>query len=118
MSMENAGTAFALVIAAGAATGIGAAVVFFPTLAKLANRRFLGCSLGLAAGVMLYVSLVDIYGKAITGFMESGHDEGKAFLYTTICFFGGILLMMVRIVQKRKAKRRTIALKKYSFLMT
>jgi zinc transporter, ZIP family len=107
MSLENAGTAFALVIAAGAATGIGAAVVFFPTLAKLANRRFLGCSLGLAAGVMLYVSLVDIYGKAITGFMESGHDEGKAFLYTTICFFGGIFAMMVSVYKSEPEKRRT-----------
>jgi zinc transporter, ZIP family len=93
--MENFGTAFALVLAAGAATGIGAAVVFFPTLAKLANRRFLGGSLGLAAGVMMYVSLVDIYQKSLTGFSESGHDDGKAFLYTTICFFGGIILMMV-----------------------
>ena len=95
-SKRDSTIAFILVVAAGAATSIGAALVFFPRLVKLASRRTLAASLGVATGVMLYVSLVDIYGKSMTGFEESGHEEGKAFIYTTLTFFGGVVLMMVR----------------------
>jgi len=86
-------TAFILVIAAGLCTAIGSSAVFFPKLANLANRKTLAGSLGLAAGVMLYVGLVDIYSKAIGGFAEV-HDEGKAFIYATLSFFGGCFLML------------------------
>lgn len=85
--------AFVLVICAGLCTAIGASAVFFPRLANLANRKTLAGSLGLAAGVMLYVGLVDIYSKAIGGFAEV-HDEGKAFIYATLSFFGGCFLML------------------------
>ena len=88
-------TAFALVLGAGCATGIGAAAVFSSRLVKFACNRTLAASLGLASGVMLYVSLVDIYGKAISGFQAAGHEEGKAFKYATAGFFGGIFLMKV-----------------------
>ena len=90
-------TAFILVIAAGLCTAIGSSAVFFPKLANLANRKTLAGSLGLAAGVMLYVGLVDIYSKAIGGFAEV-HDEGKAFIYATLSFFGGCFLMLVSFV--------------------
>ena len=46
----NVGLAFGLVAAAGAATAIGACVVYCASLAK---PRFLAASLGFAAGVML-----------------------------------------------------------------
>jgi len=86
-------TAFILVIAAGLCTAIGASAVFFPCLANLANRKTLAGSLGLAAGVMLYVGLVDIYNKSIDGFAEV-HDDGKSFIYATLSFFGGCFLML------------------------
>jgi ZIP family zinc transporter len=63
-----------LVIAAGLSTAIGSSAVFFPALAKLGNRRNLASALGLSAGVMIYISLVDIFQKAIVGFEEAGHD--------------------------------------------
>jgi len=85
--------AFILVTCAGLCTAIGSSAVFFPKLANLANRTTLAGSLGLAAGVMLYVGLVDIYNKAIGGFAEV-HDEGKAFIYATLSFFGGCFLML------------------------
>lgn len=85
--------AFILVTCAGLCTAIGASAVFFPKLANLANRKTLAGSLGLAAGVMLYVGLVDIYTKAIGGF-EEVHDEGKSFIYATLSFFGGCFLML------------------------
>lgn len=45
----------------------------------------------------MYISMVDIYTKAMVGFADSGHDEGRCFIYTTLSFFGGIAVMMVRI---------------------
>ena len=93
---ETVATAFALVFAAGGCTAIGAAAVFFPVLVKLASKMTLAAALGLSAGVMLYVSMVDIYGKAIGGFEDAEHSEGDAFIYATLCFFLGIVFMMVR----------------------
>lgn len=91
--VSSTATAFILVTAAGLCTAIGASAVFFPKIANLANRRTLASSLGLAAGVMLYVALVDIYSKAIGGFAEV-HDEGRSFIYATLSFFGGCFLML------------------------
>lgn len=56
VAQGNVGVAFALVIGAGLATALGASVVFFPSLVKLASRRVLASGLGFSAGVMIYVS--------------------------------------------------------------
>ena len=53
--------AFALTMFAGLSTGIGSALAFFT---KQTNTKFLAISLGFSAGVMIYVSFVEIYGKA------------------------------------------------------
>lgn len=87
--------AFILVIAAGLCTCIGASVVFFPALACLAKPNILCLALGFAAGIMLYISLIDIFGKSIEGYEEQGHEDGKAFIYANLSFFGGCILMMV-----------------------
>lgn len=91
----NVGVAFALVCGAGAATAIGASVVFFPSLVKLASRRVLAGALGLSAGVMTYVSFVEIFQKSADSFTDAGHTEDTAFLYATLCFFGGVITMMI-----------------------
>ncbi|MFW5750625.1 MAG: zinc transporter ZupT, partial [Planctomycetota bacterium] len=60
----DAGTiafAFGLTLFAGLATGVGSALAFF---AKRTNTAFLAVSLGFSAGVMLYVSLVEIMVKS------------------------------------------------------
>jgi ZIP family zinc transporter len=90
------GVAFGLVVAAAASTGLGAAVVFFPSVVKLASRRVLAGSLGLSAGVMTYVSFVEILTKALRSFEDAGHDDDAAYIYTTCCFFAGVVLMIVR----------------------
>ena len=82
---------------AGAATAVGAAVVFFPSLVKLASRRVLAGSLGLSAGVMTYVSFVEIFMKSVGGFIDSGIDEDMSYIYATLSFFGGVLTMMVSL---------------------
>mmetsp|Transcript_796 Transcript_796/g.1221 ORF Transcript_796/g.1221 Transcript_796/m.1221 type:complete len:395 (-) Transcript_796:157-1341(-) len=100
---ENVGVAFGAVIAAGASTAVGAAIVFFPRLVKLASRRVLASSLGISAGVMTYVSFVEIFQKAQASFadhlVDDYEDEAKRFgmgnLYATLSFFLGILCMVV-----------------------
>lgn len=87
--------AFALVVGAGAATGLGAMVVFFPTLVKHAQRKTLAASLGLSSGVMTYVSFVEIFQKSVDSFIEA-IGEQHAYSYATLCFFGGVVAMLVR----------------------
>ncbi|MCK5759478.1 MAG: zinc transporter ZupT, partial [Clostridiales bacterium] len=53
--------AFGLTLFAGLSTGIGSAIAFF---AKKTNTKFLAISLGFSAGVMIYVSMVEIFFKA------------------------------------------------------
>jgi ZIP family zinc transporter len=92
---DNVAIAFAMVIGAGASTALGASVVFFPALVKLASRKTLAGALGLSAGVMTYVSFVEIFQKSIIGFEDAGFGEDKAYLYATLCFFGGVLITVV-----------------------
>ncbi len=49
--------AVALTLFAGLSTGIGSAMAFF---AKRTSRNFLSASLGLSAGVMIYISFVEM----------------------------------------------------------
>ncbi|MDR0955147.1 MAG: zinc transporter ZupT [Rikenellaceae bacterium] len=50
-----------LTLLAGLATGIGSAIAFF---ANHTNKKFLSFSLGLSAGVMVYVSFVELFASA------------------------------------------------------
>jgi ZIP family zinc transporter len=91
----NVGVAFALVSGAGMCTALGAAIVFSPTLVKYASRKTLAAALGLSAGVMSYVSFVEILQKSTLSFQDAGHSDDEAYLYSTSCFFGGVVLMIV-----------------------
>ena len=81
----NVGLAFGLVIAAGLSTTIGSAFVF---CSSYANTKLLAAALGVSAGVMIYVSFVEIFSlKAVEGFTtEYGDDASKM---ATLCFFSG-----------------------------
>lgn len=81
--------AFGLTLFAGLATGVGSAIAF---LARTTNTRFLSLALGFSAGVMLYVSFVEIFFKAkeaLTGAM--GETTGT--VATVGAFFGGIAII-------------------------
>lgn len=81
--------AFGLTLFAGLSTGIGSAIAFF---AKRTNTRFLSLALGFSAGVMIYVSFVEILVKARDSLIpEVG--EATGYWYTTAAFFGGILFI-------------------------
>ena len=79
--------AFLSTLIAGLCTGIGSCIAFFT---GHTNRRFLAASLGFSAGVMIYVSLTEIFFKARdTLTAESGERAGS--WLTAAAFFGGIL---------------------------
>jgi zinc transporter, ZIP family len=81
--------AFLLTLFAGLSTGIGSAMAFF---AKRTNTKFLSISLGFSAGVMIYVSFVEILGKA-RNVMTDAYGEAQGTWYTVIAFFSGMLLI-------------------------
>ncbi|MBN2480118.1 MAG: zinc transporter ZupT [Bacteroidales bacterium] len=83
--------AFGLTLFAGLATGIGSTIAFF---ARTTNTRFLSVSLGFSAGVMIYVSMVEIFFKAKDSLTVVMGDTA-GYWVTVASFFGGVLLIAV-----------------------
>ena len=54
---DNVALALGMTLIAGLSTGIGSLIAFF---AKRTNTRFLSAALGLSAGVMTYVSFMEL----------------------------------------------------------
>jgi len=86
---ENVLLAFGLTLFAGLSTGIGSALAFFTSRT---NTRFLSISLGFSAGVMIYVSFVEILAKAKVA-LSDAHGAETGVWMTTLGFFGGIALI-------------------------
>ncbi len=80
--------AFVLTLLAGLSTGIGAALAFF---SRSDNTTVLSVGLGFSAGVMIYISFVEILVKSKMAFIES-YDEISAELLTVLLFFVGFAL--------------------------
>ncbi len=78
--------AFGLTLLAGLATGVGSGLAFF---AKRTNTRILSLALGFSAGVMIYVSLVEIFQKARESLVEPLGARGGHWA-TVLAFFGGM----------------------------
>lgn len=96
---QNIFGAFVLTLLAGLSTGIGGAIVFF---SKAIDRRVLSVSLGLSAGVMIYVSLVEILPTA-KHHLSIAHGSKLGTLYAMLAFFAGILFIAVidKLVPKK-----------------
>ena len=88
-TMNDVLIALGLTFFAGMATGIGSAIAF---TAKRTNYRFLSVSTGFSAGVMLYVSFVEIFVKGTDALVESYGDYWGHWV-NAASFFGGILLI-------------------------
>ncbi|WP_320005982.1 zinc transporter ZupT [Maridesulfovibrio sp.] len=89
MFADNALFAFGLTAFAGLSTGIGSALAFF---AKRTNPQFLSVSLGFSAGVMIYVSFMEIMVKAKDALQGSmGLVAGT--WAAVLAFFGGIVFI-------------------------
>lgn len=86
---ENVLLALGLTLFAGLATGVGSLIAFFTTRT---NKKFLSIALGFSAGVMIYVSLVEIFVKAKDSLISAlGEKEG--YWFTLMGFFGGMMLI-------------------------
>jgi ZIP family zinc transporter len=91
MEFERVAFAFLLTLFAGLSTGIGSAIAFF---AKRTNTKFLSISLGFSAGVMIYVSMVEIFFKAQASLIGTlGVRLGS--WVNVLSFFGGMLLIAI-----------------------
>ncbi len=86
---ENFVYALTLTLIAGLSTGIGSLIAMF---AKRTSRNFLSFALGFSAGVMVYISFMDILPKATVALGVSFGDR-VAQTYCALAFFGGILLI-------------------------
>ncbi|TVP86112.1 MAG: zinc transporter ZupT [Acholeplasmataceae bacterium] len=78
--------AFLLTLFAGLSTGIGGLLAFHK---KAASKNFLTFALGFSAGVMIYVSFVEILPKAIES-LQQFHSESRGYILATVAFFVGI----------------------------
>lgn len=86
LNSMNIFIAFMVTLFAGLATGIGSLLAFYR---KKTDASFLSLALGFSAGVMIYVSFVEIFPKAI----DSLGGDSAAYLLGTIFFFVGIGLI-------------------------
>ena len=89
MEAGNVLLALGLTLFAGLSTGIGSGLAF---MSRKYNPRFLAGSLGFSAGVMIYVSLVEIFFKAKDSLTEV-YGGKPGYWYTVIAFFGGIAVI-------------------------
>ena len=83
--------AFMLTLFAGLSTGIGSALAFYT---KQTNHKFLSAALGFSAGVMIYVSMIEIFPKARES-LSLVYGESKGYMLTTIAFFVGMALIAI-----------------------
>ena len=98
--MDTIFYAFLLTLLAGLSTGIGSLIAL---LAKRTNRRFLSVSLGFSAGVMVYVSMIEIFAKAQSALTaQLGQRPGS--WATVAAFFGGMpfIAMIDKLIPAEK----------------
>ncbi|KAG7378830.1 Zinc transporter [Phytophthora pseudosyringae] len=101
--------AFALNIAAGAATILGGMVVFNKRLVYLANPLSLAVALSVSAGVMLFISLAEIFDESVdslsqgikTDDMSEDTALGHGWLAAACCTAVGIaLIYLIDVIVK------------------
>ena len=83
--MQGVISALILTLIAGSATGIGGALVLFK---KKISSNFLAGALGLSAGVMIFISLAELFPEAQAMISGTSVPHGEAFVL--IAFFVGM----------------------------
>ncbi len=91
MNTENLLFAFGLTLFAGLATGVGSLIAY---IAHKMNRWVISFCLGLSAGVMLYVSFVEIFPHA-SELLSAIMGDMKGSIHATVALFGGMALIGV-----------------------
>ncbi len=79
-------------LGAGLATGIGSLLAF---TRKTPSDKFLAFMLGLSAGVMIYVSLVEIFQKAVVSLGKAFGDPSQGYMWATVGFFGWFVVIAI-----------------------
>lgn len=86
---QNVALAFILTLLSGLSTGLGG---FTTLLAKRDNSRFLCISMGFSAGVMIYVSMIELFSEASL-LLSGSLGEKRGAFYTVAAFFLGMLII-------------------------
>ena len=91
MELNNIYLGFALATFAGLSTGIGSLIALFT---KNMSKRFLAIALGLSAGIMIYVSFMEMMQLSFESLMLIyGSSFGK--LVSVTGFVIGLLIMLL-----------------------
>lgn len=80
---------FLLTLIAGMATTVGSVIAFFT---KSSSSKFLAWALGFSAGVMIYISFVELLAGANHNLQTSFGKSGG--VYALLAFFGGIIISL------------------------
>lgn len=114
--------ALSLTVMAGLATGVGSIIALF---AKTTNTKFLAASLGFSAGVMIYVSMIEIFNKG-RDYLSVSFGGKWGYWLAVAAFFGGILFIGLidyfvpstegDIGNLTEKESRSIALKRMGFM--
>lgn len=90
-TFEQIFIAMLLTLFAGFSTAIGSIIAFF---SRKDDLRVLSLGLGFSAGVMIYISFMEILPTALKDF-KNYYDSHWAELLGLACFFGGILISLL-----------------------
>ncbi|WP_052793477.1 zinc transporter ZupT [Campylobacter coli] len=90
-TFEQIFIAMLLTLFAGFSTAIGSTIAFF---SRKDDLRVLSLGLGFSAGVMIYISFMEILPTALKDF-KNHYDSHWAELLGLACFFGGILISLL-----------------------
>ncbi len=86
MTFAKVMPAFVVTLVAGLSTGIGGLLSMFQ---KRSSSKFLCLSLGFSAGVMIYLSFMEILPEGLF-YLQKYYGGRQAQLYNILAFFGGI----------------------------
>ncbi len=89
--MSDVGFAIGLTLFAGLSTGIGSAMAF---LSNRTNTKFLSVALGFSAGVMIYISFVEIFFKGQT-LLIANYGAKLGTTINVVSFFAGMFLIAI-----------------------
>ena len=114
---ENVGLGFGLVVTAGLCSSLGAALALVVRLESESSKRVLAVSMAVSAGVMLYVSMIEIFQESVDAFSqhycppplrrEEQEVCSPAFVAATGSFFlGTLLLVLIHALTSGKARQR------------
>ena len=89
---DNVALALGMTLIAGLSTGIGSLIAFF---AKRTNTRFLSAALGLSAGVMIYVSFMEILPQATQALGALYGEKPGAWAAVGLFFLGIVIAWLI-----------------------